>query len=116
MKAGRLRERITIQREVKKTTSANQKIGEWEDFCTVWAEVKCTSSDVIDGDGFTVHSAVWKFYIRRRDDITAQMRIKWKDRLDASGNRVPRIFILEGPPVDWTNERNGLTLIAKELV
>lgn len=106
MKAGALRERITLQREVKKTTSTNQQIGEWEDVCEIWAEAKCTSSKVIDGDGFVVHAATWKFYIRRRDDITAQMRVKWKGR----------IFVLEGPPVDWTNERNGLTLITKELV
>lgn len=106
MKAGKLRERITIQKEVKQTTAANQQIGEWVDVCTIWAEAKCTSSTVINGDGFTVHAAVWKFYIRRRDDITAQMRVKWKGR----------IFMLEGPPVGWVNERNGLTLIAKELV
>lgn len=106
MKAGSLRERITLQREVKKTTPTNQQIGEWEDVCEIWAEAKCTSSKVIDGDGFVVHAATWKFYIRRRDDITAQMRVKWKGR----------IFVLEGPPVDWTNERNGLTLITKELV
>lgn len=106
MKAGKLRERITIQKEVKQTTAANQKIGEWVDVCEIWAEAKCTSSSVIDGDGFVVHAAVWKFYIRRRDDITAQMRVKWKNR----------IFVLEGPPIDWSGERNGLTLITKELV
>ena len=106
MRAGQLRERITIQREIKQTTASNQKIGDWEDVCEIWAEAKCTSASVLDGDGFVIHAAVWKFYIRRRDDITAQMRVKWKNR----------IFVLQGPPVDWANERNGLTLITKELV
>lgn len=106
MKAGKLRERITIQKEVKKDTSTNQKIGEWVDVCEIWAEARCTSPTQINGDGFTIHAAVWKFYIRRRDDITAQMRVKWKGR----------IFLLQGPPVDWESERNGLTLITKELV
>lgn len=106
MKAGQLRERITIQKEVKQTAATNQQIGEWVDVCEIWAEAKCTSSTAIDGDGFVVHAATWKFYIRRRDDITAQMRVKWKGR----------IFQLEGPPIDWANERNGLTLITKELV
>ena len=106
MKAGRLRERILIQKEVKQTTSANQKIGDWVDVCEVWAEAKCTSSSAVNGDGFVVHTSVWKFFIRRRDDITAQMRVKWKDR----------IFVLEGAPVDWSGERNGMTLVTKELI
>lgn len=106
MKAGKLKERITIQREVKTTTAANQSIGEWEDVCEIWAEKRCVSSTVIDGNGFVVHAGAYKFFIRRRDDITAQMRIKWKNR----------IFTLEGPPVDWESEPNGLTLIAKELI
>lgn len=106
MKAGKLRERITIQKQVKKTAASNQQIGEWEDVCKIWAEVKCTDSGIIDGDGFVQHEATYKFYIRRRDGITAQMRVKWQDR----------IFQLVGPPVDWTNERTGLTLITKELV
>lgn len=106
MRAGRLRERITIQREVKKTTSANQKIGEWEDVCEIWAEKRCTAAAVIDGNGFVVHAATYNFYIRRRDDITAQMRVKWDNR----------IFTLQGPPIDWKDEPNGLTLITKELV
>ena len=104
MRAGRLKERITIQQEVKQTTASNQPIGEWVDVCEIWAEAKCTSSTLVDGKGFQIHSASWKFYIRRREGITAQMRVKWKDR----------IFQLEGPPIDWENERNGLTLIAKE--
>lgn len=106
MRAGQLRERITIQREVKQRTASNQKIGEWEDVCEIWAEKKCVSATVIDGDGFVVHAGIYKFYIRRRDDITAQMRVKWDGR----------IFELQGPPVDWPNERNGLTLITKEHV
>lgn len=106
MRAGNLRERITIQREEKKSTASNQQVGEWVDVCEIWAEVKCTDSGVIDGSGFIQHEATYKFYIRRRDDITAQMRIKWKNR----------IFQLVGPPIDWANERTGLTLIAKELL
>ena len=106
MRAGILRERITLEREVKEPAATNQMISKWVPHCEIWAEVRCTSSAVIDGDGFTVHGAVWKFFIRRRSDITSTMRVKWNGR----------IFQLEGPPVDWTNERNGLTLIAKEIV
>ena len=106
MKAGALRERITIEKEIKETAGGNQKVSRWVPHCEVWAEARSTTSKLIDADGFTVHAAVWKFFIRRRDDITATMRVKWKGR----------IFQLQGPPVDWTSERNGLTLITKEVV
>lgn len=106
MKAGKLNQRITIQREEKITTASNQQVGEWVDVCEIWAQVKCTDSGIIDSNGFVQHEATYKFYIRRREDITAQMRVKWKGR----------IFNLVGPPIDWNNERTGLTLIAKELV
>ena len=106
MRAGALRERITIQKKVKASTATKQQVGEWVDVCEIWAEAKCTTSSVIDGDGFTVPVAIWKFYIRRREGIAASMRVKWKGR----------IFQLQGPPVDWANERNGLTLITQELV
>lgn len=112
MRAGALRERITLQREVKKTTATNQQIGEWEDVCEIWAEKRCTASAVIDGDGFVVHAATYNFYIRRRGDITATMRVKWKDPF----SKKDRFFYLQGPPIDWKDEPNGLTLITKELV
>lgn len=106
MRAGELRERITIQKEVKEKTETNQNIGSWVDVCTIWAQAVCTESGLRDGDGFNAHTAVWKFYIRRRDDIRAGMRIKWNGRF----------FLLQGPPVDWKQERNGLTLITTEAV
>lgn len=106
MEAGKLNKRITIQKQVPKTTASNQKVSDWEDVCTVWAQVKCTSSQAVGDDGIIQHEATYKFYIRRRKGITAQMRIMWDDR----------IFNLVGPPIDWSEERTGLTLVAKELV
>lgn len=106
MRAGQLNQRITIQREVKRTTASNQQIGEWVDVCTIWAQVKCSDSGILDGNGFVQHEATYKFFIRRREGITAQMRVKWKGR----------IFYLVGPPIDWANERTGLTLVTKELI
>ena len=106
MEAGKLNKRITIQKQVTKATASNQQVGEWVDVCTIWAQVKCTSSRAINDDGAVQHEATYKFYIRRRKGITAQMRVKWDGR----------IFNLVGPPVDWNDERTGLTLITKELV
>lgn len=106
MDAGKLNKRITIQERVKRSTASNQQVGEWVDVCTVWAQVRCTDSGAIDVDGAIQHESTYKFYIRRRKGITAQMRILWDGRT----------FSLVGPPVDWKDERTGLTLIAKELV
>lgn len=106
MEAGKLNSRITIQKEIRRATASNQQVGEWVDMCTIWAQVRCTSSTAIDDNGIVQHASTYKFYIRRREGITAQMRVKWKGR----------IFLLQGPPIDWNNDPTGLTLITKELV
>lgn len=106
MEAGKLNKRITIQKLVPKAKASGQQDGEWVDVYTVWAQVKCTSPRTINDEGVVQHEATYKFYIRKRNGITAQMRVKWDGR----------IFILVGPPVDWADERTGLTLITKELV
>lgn len=106
MEAGKLNKRITIQKLVPKASASGQQGGDWVDVATVWAQVKCTSSRAISDDGVVQHEATYKFYIRRRKGITAQMRILWDDRT----------FHLVGPPVDWADERTGLTLVTKELV
>ena len=106
MEAGKLNKRITIQKLVLKAAPSGQQTGEWKDVCTVWAQVKSSNPRVINDEGVLQHEVTFKFYIRRRSDITAQMRILWNGR----------IFQLIGPPVDWADERTGQTLIAKELV
>lgn len=106
MEAGKLNKRITIQKLVPKTAASGQQGGDWVGVATVWAQVKCTSPRTINDDGVVQHEATYKFYIRRRKGITAQMRVLWDDR----------IFHLVGPPMDWADERTGLTLVTKELV
>ena len=106
MEAGKLNKRITIQKCISKPSPSNQQRGDWVDVCTIWAQVKCTSSRAVGDDGVIQHEATYKFYIRRRKGITAQMRVCWDGR----------IFNLVGPPIDWNDERTGLTLVTKELV
>ena len=106
MEAGRLNQRITIQAQADMQSASGQPVGEWKDVCTIWAQVECTDSRTVDGDGYTQHEGLYRFYIRWRKGITANMRVKWDDR----------IFTLVGPPADWKTERTGLTLIAKELI
>ena len=106
MEAGRLNKRITIQRQEKVRKPSGQVVGEWKDVCTVWAEVNCTDSKAVDSNGAIQHEGLYRFYIRWRRGITAEMRVVWDGR----------IFTLVGPPADWKGEKVGLTLLTKELV
>lgn len=106
MEAGRLNKRITIQRREKTRNPSGQTVGEWKDVCTVWAEVNCTDSKAVDANGAIQHEGLYRFYIRWRPGITAEMRVLWNGRT----------FSLVGPPADWKGEKAGLTLLAKELV
>lgn len=106
MEAGRLNQRITIEQLEQVKKASGQVVGEWMPLCTIWAQVECTDSKTIDGDGYTQHEGLYRFYIRWRRGLTANMRVKWNNR----------IFTLVGPPADWKTERTGLTLITKELI
>lgn len=106
MNAGKLNKRITLQRFIPERSASNQKTkGHYEDAFTVWADVRCTQSSSSDAEGVAYFNTVYKIYIRKRDDITANMRIRYGDKT----------LELTGEPVDWKNETGGLTLIAKEV-
>lgn len=106
MRAGHLNRRITIQRKVSEAQPSGQRKPEWVDYKTIWAQVKCTDSKAVDSTGAIQHESIYRFYIRRTSGITPEMRILYQDR----------IFYFTGAPVDWEDERTGLTLLAKELV
>lgn len=106
MEAWKLRHKIVIQKRSLTRTAAGQRVGEWVDFATVWAQIQCTDSKSVDSDGVIQHEGLYKFFIRWRKGITAEMRILWDGRT----------FELTGPPVDWKTERRGLTLLARELM
>ena len=106
MDAGKLRHRITIQTLKEKKAKSGQVKGEWEDLCTVWAQAKCTNSRTADSEGVIQHECLYRFHIRWRPSLTAEMRVVWNGR----------IFELIGPPVDWAEEKSGLTLLARERV
>lgn len=106
MNAGKLNKRITIQRREKAQLPSGQVTGDWVPFCTVWAEVKCTDSRAVDSNGVIQHEGLYRFYIRWRPGISAEMRVLWQERT----------FELVGPPADWKGEKVGLTLLTKELV
>lgn len=106
MNAGRLNKRITLQRRETVRKPSGQRVGEWVDVATIWAEVNCTDSKTVSDDGVILHEGLYRFYIRWRAGITPDMRVKWGSRH----------FELVGPPADWKGEKVGLTLLARELI
>ena len=106
MNAGRMNQRITLERFVPDASASNQKNkGHYEPAFKVWAEVKIDQSAIRDSDGAMYYETIGKFYIRRRNGIAPDMRIVWGSRT----------FELTGPPIDWVTEDNGLTLQAREV-
>ena len=106
MEAGRLNERITLLEFIPEKSGTNQKKkGSYTPAFSVWAEVKCTQSNVTLDTGAIVYETVYRFNVRKRSDIRASMRIRWQGR----------DFFMTGEPVDWKTARGGMTLLAKEV-
>ena len=106
IEAGRLNERITLLNFVPEKSGTNQKKkGSYVPAFSVWAEVKCTQSTVTLDNGAILYETVYRFNVRKRSDICAEMRIRWNGR----------DFFMTGEPVDWKTARGGMTLLAKEV-
>lgn len=107
MRAGELSTKIQLLQFVAEASATNQKTkGHYVPWGgPIWAEVKCTKTQTAENNGAQAYVTAYQFYIRRRDGIKGNMRITWKGRT----------FELLGPPIDWKNEKNGLTLMAREV-
>ena len=106
IEAGRLNERITLLNFVPEKSGTNQKKkGSYVPAFSVWAEVKCTQSTVTLDNGAILYETVYRFNVRKRSDIRAEMRIRLNGR----------DFFMTGEPVDWKTARGGMTLLAKEV-
>lgn len=107
MRAGGLNTKIQLMRFVPAVSATNQKgKGTYEPWGgPIWAEVKCTKTQEAENGGAMAYVTAYAFYIRKREGITGNMRICWKGRT----------FELLGPPIDWKNEKTGLTLMAREV-
>ncbi len=76
MQAGQLRDRITIQRKTQGTDSWGAPLPEaWEDYATVWANVRHLSGTESIKAGADVSVVRASIRIRWRQDITAGMRV-----------------------------------------
>lgn len=75
MQAGKLNTRITIQRPNTAQDEVGQPIAGWVDVATVWADVRHLSGVAAIKAGGEVSLVKAAVRIRRRDDITAGMRV-----------------------------------------
>lgn len=75
MKAGSLNTRITLQRQSATEDELGQSINTWVDVATVWADVRHLGGLGAIRAGGEVSMVKASMRIRRRDDITAGMRV-----------------------------------------
>lgn len=78
---GKLNKRITLQRTYEAEDEiGNTKVG-WQDYKTVWATVKPYKSSEVNFMGKLKPDVTHRFYVRYRDDIYPDMRIKYRGRV-----------------------------------
>ncbi|MDC9623754.1 phage head closure protein [Xenorhabdus sp. XENO-7] len=81
MQAGRLRNRITLQNFTQARLPSGQKVQEWQDIATVWAEVKHISGRELLASGAALSEATVRVWLRYRADITSASRLVFKGQV-----------------------------------
>ncbi len=77
---GDLRHRITLQKEIAITDTDGFTKRDWQDFTTVWAAVEnLHGREYWEAAAVQMENTV-KFTIRYRNDITNDMRIRFRNR------------------------------------
>jgi SPP1 family predicted phage head-tail adaptor len=81
MQAGKLRERIVIEKPASVRSTLGETTLSWDSIGEVWAYVWAYSGrDVMQA--MQVNMVIsHKFYIRYRDDVTPECRIRWRGRI-----------------------------------
>lgn len=77
MKAGRIRNRITLQKFETSRSPVGSIIKTWIDVATVWAEVKAVTGKELMLSQQEMSSTTIRIYIRYRNDIETTWRIKY---------------------------------------
>lgn len=75
MRAGQLKNRITIQQKVNGKDALGQTVDQWVDVCTVRAEIRDMSGKEYQSSQAEQVQTDCKILIRYRKDITADMRV-----------------------------------------
>ena len=75
MRAGQLKNRITIQQKVHGKDALGQTVDQWVDVCTVRAEIRDVSGKEYQSSQAEQVQTDCKILIRYRKNITADMRV-----------------------------------------
>ncbi|WP_416729202.1 phage head closure protein [Fictibacillus sp. JL2B1089] len=106
MNPGRLNKRITLQRKGFTRDAESNTKESWLDTETVWAAVEpLRGREYLAAAAASAESLV-RFRIRYRKNVTADMRVKYNDR----------IFELNSPPIDPEESHKELILMCKEVL
>ncbi|MDE9545525.1 phage head closure protein [Xenorhabdus bovienii] len=81
MQAGRLRNRITLQNFIQVNLPSGQRMQEWQDIATVWAEVKHISGRELLASGAALSEATVRIWLRYRSDVTSASRLVFKGQI-----------------------------------
>ena len=104
MNIGKMRHRITIQRQSDEKDRLAGYQDDWIDIATVWAQISPVS-----GREFLTQiretMVTHKIYCRYRPGVTPRLRIKFKDRIF-------RIISV----LNWDERNEGLTIMCEEHV
>ncbi|WP_338804504.1 phage head closure protein [Xenorhabdus griffiniae] len=75
MRAGALRQRVTIQKNEQSRSPSGGVINNWLNVAEVWAEVKYISGRELVASGRILSEATVRIWLRYRADITTTHRI-----------------------------------------
>lgn len=75
MQSGKLRNQITLQKQIKQQDALGQTVDQWVDVCTVRAEIRDMSGREYQSSQAEQSQTDCKILIRHRNDITPDMRV-----------------------------------------
>lgn len=78
MRAGELRERITIQQKTITRDEFGGEVATWSTLATVWAKVVAMSGSESISQAAGVMTVAYQITLRARDDVDASMRVSYE--------------------------------------
>ena len=80
MRIGELKDRVKLQRKVASRNTFGEEVVSWVDVATLWAAVKPLSGREIMSQGRAEALVTYRVMLRRRPDLTPEMRVLWGGR------------------------------------
>jgi len=110
MRAGLLRNRITIQQKTASQNAAGEPIYTWSTLYTAWASIEPMSARESVSGTAPIQEVTHKIEMRYRDSVSPEMRVSWTDRTGAA-----KVFDIESV-IEPFSRGERLQLLVKELV